>query len=100
MVIVVSIGITWWLYRENGKENGNFYSVPGLYRGYMVVLQRHGKEHLDNVCVSMTPYPTCLAPLPQLVATYLFVNNSPYLTIEAWNAFRDRAGYWPTGFRV
>ena len=27
------IGVLWGLYWDNGKENGNYYSIMGLYRG-------------------------------------------------------------------
>ena len=28
------IGVMLELYRDNGKENGNYYTILGLYRGY------------------------------------------------------------------
>ena len=37
------IGIILGLYRDNGKENGNYYN--GLYRGYMGVYRDNGKEN-------------------------------------------------------
>ena len=33
------------LYRDNGKENGNYYSILGLYQGILGLYRDNGKEN-------------------------------------------------------
>ena len=30
--------VVWGLYRDNGKENGNYRDYKGLYRDYIVII--------------------------------------------------------------
>ena len=32
-------GVILGLYRDNGQENGNYYIIEGLYRGYIGIIE-------------------------------------------------------------
>ena len=48
VVLITYLVIIWGLYRDNGKENGNYYGI--LYKGYMGLLEVRSTYNLLSNC--------------------------------------------------